>query len=89
MQPDFQKFLDDYILKYKNDYFPHLCDEQEKGQHSLEEKSVNDDGYTLLGKIIGYNVGHAIKCSNYISLKHLEQYHNWLLENYDIKPKSQ
>ena len=88
MQPDFQKFLDDCILKYKDEYFPYLCNEQEKGQQSLESKSINDDGYTLLGKIIGYNVGHAIKCSNYISIKHLEHYHNWLLENYDIKPKS-
>ncbi len=88
MQPDFQKFLDDCIHKYNDEYFPYLCDEQEKGQHSLEEKSIHDDGYTLLGKIIGYNVGHGIKSSNYISLKHLEQYHNWLLENYDIKPKN-
>lgn len=87
MQPDFQEFLNDCKLKYKNEYFPFLCSEQEKGQNSLELNSANDDAFSVLGKVIGYNVGHAIKCSDYISLSHLEHYHKWLLENYDIKPK--
>lgn len=88
MNPDFQKFLNDCNSKYKNDYFPFLSKEQEEAQSDLERKSINDDGYTLLGKLIGFNVGFVMKSSNYISIKHLETYHNWLLENYDIKPKN-
>lgn len=87
MQANFNKFLADCNLRYKTEYFPLLCEEQEKGQTSLEEKFATDDGYTVLGKIIGFNVGFGIKSSNYISLEHLEAYHHWLFENYDIKPK--
>lgn len=89
MQPDFQKFLNDCKSNYTNDYFPNFCNETEQKQSDFEKKNISEDAYVLLGKLIGLNQGFSVKFANDLILKHLETYHNWLLENYDVKPKNQ
>ena len=89
MQPDFQKFISDCKSNYTNNYFPNFCNESEKKQSEFEKQNISDDAYVLLGKLMGLNQGLSVRLANTLILKHLETYHNWLLEIYDIKPKNQ
>lgn len=86
--PDLNKFLSNCNDKYKNEYYPFLTSELEKQQEKLIPNN-NVDTSTAIGALLGSSLGYAIKASNYLTIKQLENYHNWLLENYDIKPKKQ
>ena len=86
MMPDLNQFLSNCNDKYKNEYYPFLTNELEKNQKKLIPDN-NTDISTGIGALLGSSLGYAIKASNYLAIKQLENYHNWLLENYDIKPK--
>ncbi len=75
---NFDNFLKECNDKYTNEY---ILTADKAFNESINE--VKD-----IGALIASSFNCAVNTSNYISLKHLQAYHNWLVENYDIKPKS-
>lgn len=84
--PNFDEFLKDCNTKYNNKYCPELEKQYISAINSAQDK---DNVFTDLASRIGASSKVCLFASNYISLNHLHAYHNWLFENYDIKPKSQ
>lgn len=78
---NFQNFVDSRNEAYLNQIFPKIANEHHLTEEDFSKVSQAD------AKVIGSSLGHSLKCANYIALKHLEAYHHWLLENYDIVPK--
>lgn len=76
---NFNDFLKDCNAKYGNEYLSVARNDFRKCLNSVKDT----------GSLIAGSFNCAVNNSNYISLKHLQAYHNWLLENYDIKPKPQ
>lgn len=65
---------------FKDFYNEHLNTITEKYHHELiKELDGKHDVSEILGELIGYN-------SNYVT-DVLNDYTNWLLENFDISPK--
>lgn len=78
---NFKEFVDSRNSAYQNEIFPKFAKEHNLTKEDFESLSPDES------KVIGSSVGYSLSCSNHIALKHLEAYHQWLLENYDIVPK--
>jgi len=80
---DFKDFLNSRNEAYSKELFPYLNDNS-----TIDESVLNNDNFFEdIGRMIGTVYGKSTVRANYISLKHLEAYHQWLLENYELVPK--
>ncbi len=78
--------IDEFIKSrndaYTNELFPYMTENA-----SLNEDILDDDPIKSFGNIVGAVFGKSTARANYIALKHLEAYHQWLLQNYELVPK--
>ena len=72
---NFENFIKNCNELYLNELLPKLLEENK----NLSKNSDNP---------IGVALGICLKSANKISLTHLENYHKWLSENFELTPKN-
>lgn len=81
---DIKDFINNRNDVYKNEIYPFLAEKD-----TVTKKDVDTSGniFGAIGACIGIESANSLNNANHIVLKHLEAYHQWLTEHYELVPK--
>ncbi len=81
----FKQFINECCNKHKTEFTENFTEDFNKSCDEFDDKARSD----ILSSQIGVAIGLAISAANKFTHAVLCDYHNWLIENYEIKPKKQ